>query len=177
MDIEHRIWHELMDSKKQDQYLCYYLAKVKQRKRWYKVGLIVISVLGIALTQVSSVYPTAILVLIVIVEILKNMIPEFFPDEQLIEKLPEYRMMYVMKFEKLDELWVKYKAKKFTEDEAINEYFLIRKDNAQIEAMDNAIWLPEKNKLMKKSDSDLATYVENHYTGISELTESNEQEG
>lgn len=165
MSIKNRIWNELFDAKKNDQYLSEYLRKVKQRKRWYKIALILIGVIGLVLNQlqINKIYSSLIFALIVITEVLKNMIPEWFPDEALIEKLPEYRMMYVQKFEKLDELWMKVSLDKLTEEEAFQEYFNIRKINSQLEAMDNSIWMPDDKNLMDKATNDTTIYAENHY--------------
>ena len=162
MIIRDRIWNELIDANKDEQYLCYYLALAKRRKRIFKLLLIVVSILGLALAQNTKV--TAIIFsLIVLVEVVKNLIPEIFPDEHLIEKLPEYRILKVNKFQKLDELWMKLNLGILSEEEASEQYFLIRKDDAQIEAMDNSIYLPPKKKLLQRADTELKIYVENHY--------------
>ena len=174
MMIRDRIWNELSDTKKEEQYLCFYLALAKRRKRVFKLLLIIVSVLGLALiqnTQVSAI----IFALIVIVEVVKNLIPEIFPDEHLIEKLPEYRMLVVNKFQKLDELWMKLDLGIITNEEATEIYFQIRKDDPQIEAMDNSIYMPRNKKLKAKADREYSIYIENHYgvviEGINEKQE------
>jgi|SRR5690606_14012347 len=162
MIIRERIWHELNDSKRDELYLCYVLALAKTRKRIFKFLLISVSVLGLALvqnTQVSAI----IFALIVLVEVLKNLIPEIFPDEQLIEKLPEYRMLKVNKFQKLDELWMKLNMGLMSNEEATEQYFSIKKDDPQMEALDNSIRLPENNRLLNKAQEQLKIFVADHY--------------
>jgi hypothetical protein len=96
-------------------------------------------------------------------ELLKEVIPELSVDEKLMDKLPEYRMLYVNKFEELDKLYYEINSENITEDEAKTQYYKIREINLRIEDLDNSIHLPEKLKVFRKSLLKTEVYMKNAF--------------
>ncbi len=164
-NLNARVWNEMIDAKRTDFYLSRYLQGLKRRKQKYKFYLITISLVGafIQFATAETFISPIILLIIAAAEVFKNLLPELYPDESLLEKLPEYRMMYVLKFEKLDELYINMINDRISEDDAFEEYFSIRKGNSQIESFDNSICLPEKKSATKWSDKQTDAYIANHY--------------
>ncbi|WP_312398395.1 hypothetical protein [Sphingobacterium sp.] len=104
-----------------------------------------------------------VLFILTLFELLKDIIPELSVDEKLMDKLPEYRMLYVNKFDQLDKLFLLLDSKTISEEIATEEYFKIRQMNIRIEDLDNSIHLPEKKRIFSKAESKFNIFAHNMY--------------
>ncbi|WP_257658748.1 hypothetical protein [Parapedobacter lycopersici] len=124
---------------------------------------IIASIGGIAAEKWLSNSSLVVLMLLTFSELLKEIIPALSIDEKLLDKLPEYRMLYVNKFEQLDRLFIQLENTILSEAEATEEYFKIREISIRIEDLDNSIHLPEKKKLYDRAISKFDVFIHNMY--------------
>jgi len=161
--ITNRIWNELCDAKKTDYYLSGYLASIRTKKKKINLIKIIIALAGI-ITNIwfdkSSLYTLTFLTLF---EVFKEFLPFLSIEENLIDKIPEYRMLYVNKFQELDALYLKVKNKTIPENEIMDKFLALRQLDLRIQDLDNSIHLPEKKKIFKKAEDKLAIFIQSMY--------------
>lgn len=163
ISVDNRVWNELCDAKKYDYYLSEYLRDLRTRRKNINFGIIIISIIAIALENWVNNASFFTLLGLTVFQIIKDIFPLISVDEKLIDKLPEYRMLYVQKFELLNRLYFDIEQDKISDEEATQEYFKIREMNIRIEEMDNSLHLPEKNKLFKTAVNKSLTYMKNYF--------------
>ncbi|NGM65429.1 hypothetical protein [Sphingobacterium sp. SGR-19] len=161
--IRDRIWNELCDAKKCDLYLGGYLSYLRAKRKRFNMGKIVFAIAGIAVNNWLPNSSLVVLFTLTLFELLKDIIPELSVDEKLMDKLPEYRMLYVSKFDNLDRLFLMLNDESISKAGATEEYFKIREINIRIEDMDNSIHLPEKKKIFSKAESKFNIFINNMY--------------
>lgn len=161
--IRDRIWNELCDAKKSDFYLGGYLSYLRTKRKRFNMYKIVFAIAGIAVNNWLPNSSLVVLFILTLFELLKDIIPELSVDEKLMDKLPEYRMFYVNKFEQLDRLFLLLNDESISETNATEEYFRIREINIRIEDLDNSIHLPEKKKIFLKAESKFNVFINNMY--------------
>lgn len=161
--ITNRIWNELCDAKKNEYYLSAYLASIRSKKKRINFIKIIIALAGIIVNiwlDKSSLYT---LISLTLFEVLKEFIPYLSIDENLVDKIPEYRMLYVNKFQELDALYLKVKNEIIPENEIIDKFLNIRQLDLRIQDIDNSIHLPEKKKIFKKAEDKLTIFIQSMY--------------
>lgn len=161
--IADRIWNDLYDAKKNEFYLSGYLSSLRTKRKNINSGKIIFSIIGIIINKWVDNSSLIALSLLTLFEILKEVIPQLSVDEKLMDKLPEYRMLYVKKFEDLDKLYYEIDSGNITDEEAKIQYYKIREINYRIEDVDNSIHLPEKMKVFKKAESKTEIFMNNSY--------------
>ncbi len=161
--IADRIWNDLYDAKKNDFYLSGYLGYLRTKRQRINSLKIIVAFVGIILNKWLDNSSLITLSILTLFELLKEVIPELSINEKLMDKLPEYRMLYVNKFEELDKLYYEIDSENITEEEAKTQYYKIREINLRIEDLDNSIHLPEKLKVFNKAELKTKVYMTNCY--------------
>lgn len=163
MTIEHRIWNELLDCKKYDEYVIAHLARVKDWNGRYRIFLTIVSFLGGASYFWDETGPLIACGVLTLIQLGEKLFPLLSTDEKTIKSISEYRLKYVDKFEKLDKLWCELKIKDLDPDIAFERYFEIRNCNIDIETLDNNLRINVGKRMQKKADEKALLYIENHY--------------
>lgn len=162
--IRHKTWNEMYTAKKNSYYLAGYLSYLRAKKK--KIRMFILLSMVIFITA-QKFYPNSALFglsFLAFFEIFKEIFPSLAVDENLIDRLPEYRMLYVQKFQKLELLYHKIDEESIKPDRAEKEYFSIKNSfDIRIEEIDNSIHLPEKKKIKKIGDQKADTYLDNIY--------------
>lgn len=171
--LETKVWNELYDAKKNETYLCRYLGFLRAKRKKINIGIIICALVGLILERWVNNASFVTLSLFVLLQLFKEIIPILSVDEKLLDKLPEYRMLYVQKFELLNKLYFDMECKNIDVKAAQNEYFRIREMNLRIEDLDNSIHLPEKKDLFAIAETDTAIYMSNFF-GL-QLTEQEDE--
>lgn len=161
--IRERIWNELCDAKKSDFYLSGYLSHLRTKRKRFNMYKIIFAIGGIVINQWVPNSSLVVLFILTLLELLKDIIPQVSVDEKLMDKLPEYRMLYVYKFEQLDKLFLYLENSSLTDSEAMDEYLKIRKIDIRIEDLDNTIHLPVKRRIFENADLKLKVFISNMY--------------
>lgn len=157
----------MYSAKKNDFYLAGYLNAIRSKRKNLRRGTIILIVGFIAIDKFfpnesnTSLYGLTALGLF---ELFKEIIPAFGIDENLLDRLPEYRMLYVQKFQKLEKLYHSIEQNTIIPSKADKEYFGIKElFDSRIEELDNSIHLPEKSKIKADADKNADTYMNNIY--------------
>ncbi|WP_454880622.1 hypothetical protein [Sphingobacterium detergens] len=161
--IEYRIWNELYTAKKNDYYLSKYLAYLRDKRDKISLAKAAIAIIGIILNVWVKNSSIVTLVALTLFEFFKEMIPIISIDEKLIDRIPEYRMLNVDKYEALDRIFLKLRSKDITEKQAQDQYNRIRVIDRRMEEIDNSIKLKVRKKLFKEADEKTKTHMENMY--------------
>ena len=169
--LEQMVWNELYNAKKNDNYLAGYLSSIRAKRKRINISVIIGATLGLILEKWVTNASFVTLSLFVFVQLFKEIFPFLAVDEKLIDKLPEYRMLYVQKFELLNKLYFDMQCKNVDADTAQTEYFKIREMNLRIEDLDNSIHLPEKKEVFRKAESNTRIYMSNFFGSTDESVE------
>ncbi len=163
MTIEHRVWNELLDCKKYDEYVIAYLALVKDWNSRYRILLTIVSFLGGASYFWNELGPLIACGFLTLIQLGEKLVPLLAIDDKTLKSISEYRLRYVDKFEKLDRLWCEIDMKELDRDVAFERYFEIKKCNIDIETHDNDLRIKIGKKMQRTADQKAKTYIENHY--------------
>jgi len=158
------VWNDIHDSKKYECYLAYYLQSLRTKKKQIRWIVIVISIVFIVIDKWFGNAAYFGLTILAVFELFKEIIPGISVDENLIDRLPEYRMLYVQKCQKLQSLYYKLDENIIILEDAELEYFEIKNTiGLRIEELDNALHIPEKKRLFDKADKNTTINLNNMY--------------
>lgn len=170
-NLKDQVWSEMYDAKKYEYYLSGYLRRLRNIRKNTQAAILVISAVGLLIDRDKyQNAPFIVLLIVTAAQFLKEVIPVLNIDDKLLEKLPEYRMLYVRKFEALHELFFGLDNDLIDFDQAKNVYFEIRKMNVPIQELDNSLHLPDKKEVLRKALHKANIYMNNLYP-----SEPNEQ--
>lgn len=158
------VWNDIFDSKKGEYYLAYYLQSLRTKKKQIRWIVIAISILFIVSDKWFGNAAYIGLTLLSLFELFKEVIPGIAIDENLIDRLPEYRMLYVQKCQKLQLLYYKLDENIINLEDAELEYFEINNTiGLRIQELDNALHIPIKKQLFKTADEKTKIHLNNIY--------------
>jgi hypothetical protein len=107
MDIQEKIWHEFIDKRYGDEYLCRYISLQIEIKRWFKIGTILLSAGGIWTALKNLPLPTVIsLTAIAIVQLATLIENQIIHSERQIEDLGKLRLLYYEQWNRLEKLFL-----------------------------------------------------------------------
>ena len=161
--IKHRIWNDLLDCKKYDEYVIAYLARVKDWNARYRVLLTIGTFLGGVSYFWDAMGPLIACGVLTLIQLGERLVPMLSTDEKTIKSISEYRLKYFNKFEKLDKLWCELTIKNLDPTVAFDRYFEIRDCNIDIETLDNDLRIKIGKRTQKKADKKALIFIENHY--------------
>lgn len=167
--LRNRIWEDLYDSKKSEEFLSLYLASKKNNKTIYDVTIATISILGAILTTVQNQFEilknSAFIacLIIIIVQLADKALPNLLIKDDVINKLSEYRIKYVTLYENLDLLWCEFEDQRINYDEAFERYFSFRKLNIALQELDNSVLIKENKRLNKIAEERAQIHMDKHF--------------
>lgn len=164
MTIQTKIWYDLVHTKFGDEYLVLYLSRQRTIRKWFKVLTILFSASGIFSAFQSAKIPTIIsCVAIGLVQVATSIENFIIHSEDDLDQLSKLRLMYFDRTNKIEELWHSLADKKITDQEATNEFFLLRKSAKEIEELDNKLNVRNFKKLKSIADVNTRTYLNTYY--------------
>ena len=164
MTIINKIWYDLVHTKFGDEYLCLYLGRQRAIRKWFKILTIVFSAGGIFSAFQSAQIPTIISCLVIgIVQILTSIENFIIHTEDDLDRLSKLRLLYYDRTNKIEELFYSIKTKKITEEEASNEFFILRKSANEIEELDNKLNVRTFKGLKIIADRNTNNYLNTYY--------------
>lgn len=164
--MKEMIWYEMTHVKFGDNYLAHYLNRQKLIRKWFKILILIFSTSGVLGWKVWEYIPIVACVLIAIVQLISLVENQIIPTDQDIEKVAKLRNKYIAYFNKLEKLWKDYKAKKIDETKISEEFYLLRKTGASIEAIDNKLNIRRIKVLYDKADIETRNYLNQYHTKI-----------
>jgi len=165
MSIRDRIWYDLVETRVGEEYLTLYLNRIKARRKWYKVALVVFSTSGALGWSISENYPSIVCAVIAITQLTEKVQNHFIMSDDDFSKLGQYRVRYVEKYNSLEKLWYELDLEKINETEALERFYTIRTDSCELEAIDNSLDLPEAKELAIKAEEIANNYIINRNYG------------
>ncbi|MGJ1296531.1 hypothetical protein ACR777_20130 [Sphingobacterium spiritivorum] len=168
-ELRLRIWEDLYDAKKAEEFLSLYLANKRKWKNGYSIIIASASILGPIATFFQDQYdilkysPITACIIILFAQLIDKALPSLLIDDFTISKLSEYRIKYVQYYEKLDRLWSEFDTDRITEDEAFERFFELKEYNIQLQELDNSILINGNNNLYEKANNRADLYMNKHF--------------
>lgn len=162
MDIKEKVWHEFIDKKYGDEYLCRYIARQIEIRRWFKIGTILFSAGGIWAALKNLTIPTVISLTAIGLVQLATLIENFIiHSEKQIEDLGKLRLLYYEQWNRLEKLFLTFHT--FSEKDATDKFFELREAAKIMEELDNKLNIKEIKKLKRQAENSNRNYLNNHY--------------
>ena len=164
MNIETKIWYDLVHTKHGDEYLILYLARQRSYRKWFKIITIVFSASGIFSTFQSAQIPTIISFIVIgIIQLMTSIENFIIHSEDDLDNISKLRMLYYDKLNDLEKLWHLLKTKKILIEDATEQFFELRKSFKEAEELDNKINVRTYKKLKNKSNIITNNYLKTYY--------------
>jgi|SRR5690606_33335887 len=164
-----RMWEDLYDAKKYEEFLSLYLSSRRRNKIIYDITIASISVSGAVLTflqkELEILKSSALIacLLIIIVQLADKVLPGWLIGDEAINKLSEYRIKYVIYYERLDRLWCEFENEKIGYNDAFEKYFDLRQMNIELQQLDNSVLIKINEKLLKAGNERAQLHMEKHF--------------
>jgi hypothetical protein len=157
--MEEKLWYEFVHTKYGDCYLCHYLSAQQDLRKLVKIFTLLFSTTGILGWTVWKDAPIVSCILVAIVQLFHLVENQVILSESDILKIAELRTLYLKQCNKIEKLWVDYRANRVTEKEVSDSFFKLREEAIKIEALDNKLNIKQRKKLMEKADRETKNYI------------------
>lgn len=167
--LRNRIWEDLFDAKKNEEFLSLYLASKRSNRNSYGIAIALISVLGAVLTflqgQVEYLRNSALVacLLIVIIQLADKALPGWLISDEEINRLSEYRIKYVTFYERLDRLWCEFENGKLSYSQVFDSYFNLREVNIELQQLDNSVLIKVNDRLTEEAKGRAQIHMDKHF--------------
>lgn len=161
-----KLWYEFVHTKYGDCYLCLYLSKQNTIRKWVKILTLAFSTSGVLgwriwknpeVTEISC-------ILIAIVQLFHLIENQIIRSDSDIAKIVELRALYFKQCNKLEQLWVEYRAGRICEKEVDDQFFKLREEAAKIEKLDDNLNIKQRKKLMKTAHLQTMNYIKQYHS-------------
>lgn len=160
--MKEKIWHEFIDARYGDLYLCQYIARQRSIRKWFKIGTILFSASGIFFVYKDYEIPTYISLAFIGFAQLATMVEShLIHSEKQIEDLSQLRMLYYDRWNKLEKLFIRYDD--YTEQEATDKFFEYRELAKEAEKLDDQLNIQQYSKLMEIAEVENRQYLKTYY--------------
>ena len=162
--ISDKIWYEIVDIKYGEIYLSLYIRRQREMKRWFNILSIIFSAGGIGGYKISSFIPIAACVITGLIQTFNLIGNKFFPSETDIDHICKLREKYIQYLIKLEKLWLDLDTDRMSSNDATDQFFKFKQLRADIESIDNKLFISEIKSLKTKSDTQTREYLNNQYS-------------
>jgi hypothetical protein len=162
MDMYEKIWHEFIDKRYGDEYLCRYVARQIEIRKWFKIVTILLSATGIWTAIKSFTIPTIISLSVIAIVQLATLVENFvIHSEKQIEDLGNLRLLYYEQWNRLEKFFITYGN--YSEKEAADKFFELRDVAKNMEDLDNKLNIKKIKRLASKAELSNRDYLKTHY--------------
>lgn len=154
----------MLHAKKGEIYLAMYLHRERNFKKLLSVSIIVFSTTGIMGWTIWSYIPVIACGLTFIIQIVRSLEGKITLSDSDASMMADLRNKYVAYFNKLERLWSDRKADRITEDEASQQFYLLREISEEIEAVDNKLHIKEVSRLCDSADERAIEYFKQYHS-------------
>jgi hypothetical protein len=162
--MTNKIWYEMVDKKYGETYLSKYLSLQRTLKKSFTIMTLLISVSGILSWKYFEDYAWIAFILISIMQLFTLIENQIIRSDKEIEEISNLRMMYTKYFNKLEQLYTEYHFDRITKENAIDQYFELRKtDWEKIEEEDCKLNIKRYKYLMNKSENESNQYINQYH--------------
>lgn len=164
MNIETKIWYDLVHTKYGDEYLILYLGRQRMIRKWFKIFSILFSASGIFSAFQSAKIPTIIsCVFIGLVQLATSIENFIIHSESDLDELSKLRLLYFERSNKLEQLYYLLRTNKVSIEVATTKFFKLRNSSNQIEELDNKLNIRHYKSLKNKADISVTKYINTYY--------------
>jgi hypothetical protein len=164
MEMKERVWHEFIDVRFADEYLCLYISRQKKIRKQFKLATLIFSAGGISSAFANYKIPTIILLFLIALSQLATLLEtHLFPSDKDIEELGKLRSLFYSRWNKLERLFIVYDT--LSENEGINKFFEIRKEADESESLYEKLCVKNSRKLLIKAEEKNREYLNKHHHG------------
>ena len=163
--MDEKLWYEFVHTKYGDCYLSLYLSRQNSIRKWVKILTLIFSTSGILgwriwkqpeVTEVSC-------ILIAIVQLFHLIENQIVRSDSEIAKIIELRALYFKQCNKLEQLWIEFRAGRLDEKPVADEFFKLRDEAAKIEKLDDNLNIKQRKKLMNKAHKQTINYISQYH--------------
>lgn len=171
---EDKIWQTLQNAKVGDIYLCHYLARQSNRRKWFQVFTIIFSASGILGWKLwtESVFAPIAFGMILIMQLVLKLETHFIRSEAQLTQISELRQVYISYFNNLDRLFDHLSASRITDEIACDQFFNIQEQMKKAESLDDKLQVVPYGRLAKKSQEEAKIFLTNYYNLKSDVKET-----
>ena len=102
--------------------------------------------------------------LVAIVQLFHLVENQVILSEADIARLAELRNLYLKQCNKLEKLWIDYRASRLSEERVTEAFFKLREEAQKIEALDNKLNVKKRKKLMGKANTETNNYLTQYHS-------------
>lgn len=162
--MTNKIWYEMIDVKYGEIYLTKYLAFQRTLKKSFQIMTLVVSASGILGWKYFEEYAWIAFMMIMLMQLLLLIENQLIRSDKEIEDVSNLRMMYTKYFIKLEHLWSGFYISRIDEDEAIDRYYKLRKNDwEKIEELDCKLSIKRYKYLMDKAELETNQYLNKYH--------------
>ena len=162
--MEDKVWYEFVHLKYGDCYLCHYMVAQRSLRKWVKILTLIFSTSGILGWTVWKQAPVISCILVSIVQLFHLVENQVILSEADINKLAELRNLYFKQCNKIEKLWLDYRASRLTEEQVTERFFKFREEAQKIEALDNKLNVKPRKKLIMKAEVETNNYITQYHS-------------
>jgi len=162
--MDDKLWYEFVHIKYGDCYLNHYLSAQQNLRKWVKILTLLFSTSGILGWTVWKDAPIVSCILVAIVQLFHLIENQIILSETDIGKIVELRTLYLKQCNKLEKLWIDFKAGRLNEEQVSEVFFKLRDDALKMEALDNKLNVKKRKRLMAKADIETRVYLNQYHS-------------
>ncbi|SDT43790.1 hypothetical protein SAMN05216490_3479 [Mucilaginibacter mallensis] len=161
--MEEKIWYELLHTKFGDCYLNVYLESQKSIKKWVKIATLLFSSSGIMGWAFWKDAPIVSCIVITIIQLFNLVQKQIILSDIEIAHIANLKGLFFSHFNKVEKLWVDYRAGRITEEAASESFYKLRKEYVKIEKLDTKLNVKERDYLKKRAKKHIDAYISQYH--------------
>lgn len=160
MTLRTKIWNNLLDAKKGDTFLVFYISDERNLRKWFKIITILFSASGIFTAFKNLEIPTVISFAVIgIIQLLQSIENFLVLSEKDLDELKKLRLSYYDQSIELEKLWIELEENHIDDEKAKKRLFKILDSSKKIEDIDSSLNIKRKKRLDKKADAEIRNYA------------------
>ncbi len=160
MTLRTKIWNNLIDTKKGDIFLVFYISSERNLRKWFKIITILFSASGIFTAFKNLEIPTVISFAVIgTIQLLQSIENFLVLSEKDLDEIKKLRLSYYDQSIELEKLWIELEENHIDDEKAKKRLFKILDSSKKIEDIDSSLNITRKKRLDKKADAETRNYA------------------
>ncbi|WP_312075728.1 hypothetical protein [Chryseobacterium sp.] len=160
MTLRTKIWNNLLDAKKGDIFLVFYISSERNLRKWFKIITILFSASGIFTAFKNLEIPTVISFAVIgTIQLLQSIENFLILSEKDLDEIKKLRLSYYDQSIELEKLWIEFEEDHIDDEKAKKRLFKILDSSKKIEDIDSSLNITRKKRLDKKADVETRNYA------------------
>jgi hypothetical protein len=156
------IWHQLIDAKFGDEYLCRYRMRQTRIKKWFKISTVIFSASGIWSVYQGAEFPAYLSLTFIGITQLATMVEsELIHSEKSIDQITDLRIQYYGLWNRLEKLFLRFDD--LTTAEVMEEFYAIREVGKEAERLDDKLNITKWKRLITEARTATINYLNTYH--------------